>query len=88
MRENVAVLTSSNNKTTLAKLEALLIKQHSPVINKQVKNFLAYLKNMSISLRILHTRTRQKNVTFCESQQAFSTVTKKEKIENIRKFFK
>ena len=39
MLENVTVLARSNNKTDLAILEALLIKQHNPVINKQVKDW-------------------------------------------------
>ena len=44
MLEKVTVLVRSNNKTDLATLEALKIKQHSLVINKQVKYFLRTLK--------------------------------------------
>ena len=44
MLENVTVLARSNNRTDLAKLETLLIKQHNPVINKQVKDFSRTLK--------------------------------------------
>ena len=39
MFEKVTVLATSNNRTDLAILEALIIQQHNPVVNKQVKDF-------------------------------------------------
>ena len=44
MLENVTLPARSNNMTDTAILEALLIKQHNPVINKQVRDFLRTLK--------------------------------------------
>ena len=43
MLENVTVLARPNNRTDLAILEALLVKQYNPV-NKQMKDFSPTLK--------------------------------------------
>ena len=61
MLENVTMLARSNNKTNLPKFEALMIKQHNPVINKQVKDFPRTLIFL-ISLRILHNQAGQNTV--------------------------
>ena len=44
MLENITVLARSNNRTDLAIPQALSIKQHNPVINKQAKDFSCTLK--------------------------------------------
>lgn len=38
MYENMTVIARLNNTTDLATLETLVIKQHNPVIDKQVKD--------------------------------------------------
>ena len=88
MLEKATVLARSKNKTDLAILEVFLIKQHKPAINKQVKKFLAYLKNILISLRILHTRTNQKNVHVPAKSTCVFKTYKIRKVENMRNIFK
>lgn len=44
MLPNVTVLTRAQNKQDLIIMEALLIKQHQPVINTQAEDFNRILK--------------------------------------------